>query len=66
MGCADDGRTLGDVPQEEHPHGGEQQGACEHEETRVAEGQLEANTQTRGSIHGLLLMAGAWFKCSMR
>ena len=49
-----DERTLGDVTQEEHPHGGEQQGAREHEEPRVAEGQPEANAQTRGSIHDLL------------
>ena len=50
----DDERTLGDVAQEEQPHGGEQQGTCEHEEPGVAEGEFEADAQTRGSIHGLL------------
>ena len=43
---------VGDVAQQEHPHGGEQQGAGEHEEAGVAEGELEANAQPRGSIHG--------------
>src|SRR5437868_10788535 len=38
----------GEVP------GGEQYGTCEHEEAGVAEGELEANAQTGGSIHGLL------------
>jgi two-component system sensor histidine kinase VanS len=32
----------------------EQEGTCEHEEAGVAEGEFEANTQTGGSIHGLL------------
>ena len=50
----DDGLASGHVSQEEHPHGAEQQGACEHDEAGVAEGEFEANTQTRGSIHGLL------------
>jgi hypothetical protein len=50
----DEERTIGDVTQQEDPYGGEQQGACEHEEPGVAEGELEANAQTRGSIHGLL------------
>ena len=45
---------VGDVSQEEDPHGGEQQGAGEHEEAGVAEGEFEANAQTGGSIHGLL------------
>ena len=36
---------VGDVAQEEHPHGAEQQGAGEHEEAGVAEGELEANAQ---------------------
>ena len=45
--------TVGDVAQQEHPHDGEQQGAREHEEPGVAEGELEANAQTGGSIHGL-------------
>ena len=49
-----DAGPLGYVAQEEHPHDGEQQGAGEHEEAGVAEGELEANAQTRGSIHGLL------------
>ncbi len=50
----DDERTLGYVTQEEHPHGGEQQGTREHEESGVAEGELEANAQPRRSIHALL------------
>ena len=45
----DVGRTT-----QEHPPGSEQQDAGEHEEAGVAEGELEANTQARGSIHGLL------------
>ena len=44
--------TVGYVAQQEHPHDGEQQGAGDHEEAGVAEGELEANAQTRGSIHG--------------
>src|SRR5437764_727908 len=47
-------RTVGDVTQEEQPHGGEQQGTCEHEEAGVAEGELEPNAQPRRSSHGLL------------
>ena len=43
---------VGYVAQQEHPHDGEQQGAGEHEEPGVAEGELEANAQARGSIHG--------------
>ena len=39
--------AVGYVPQEEHPHDGEQQDAGEHEEAGVAEGELEANAQTR-------------------
>ena len=38
----------GEVPR------GEQHGTGEHEEAGVAEGELEANAQTRRSIHGLL------------
>ena len=38
----------GEVP------GGEQHGAGEQEEAGVAEGELDANTQARGSIHALL------------
>ena len=52
-----------DVAQKEHPHGGEQQGAGEHEEAGVAEGELEANAQTRGSIHGLLPRARCLVEC---
>ena len=44
-------RRVGDVAQEEHPHDGEQQGAGDHQEPGVAEGELEANAQPRGSIH---------------
>ena len=49
----------GEVP------GGEQHGTCEHEEAGVAEGELEANAQTRGSIHAPLPRARVWF-VSMR
>mgnify|MGYP006198358415 CR=1 FL=1 len=49
-----DDRAVGYVSQEEHPHDGEQQDAGDHQEAGVAEGELEANAQTRGSIHGLL------------
>ena len=45
---------VGDVTQQEHPHGGEQQGAGEHEEAGVAEGELEADAQPGRSIHGRL------------
>jgi hypothetical protein len=58
-----DERLLGDVTQEEQPHGGEQQGTGEHEEAGVAEGEFEANTQTRGSIHGLLPDAWCLVEC---
>jgi hypothetical protein len=60
----DEERTVGDVTQEECPHGGEQQGACEHQEAGVAEGEFEANAQTRGSIHGLLPRPGC--RCDTR
>ena len=50
----DEKGTIGDVTQEEYPHGGEQHGTCEHEEPCVAEGEFEANAQARVSIHGLL------------
>ena len=46
-------RIVGYVAQQEHPHDGEQQGAGEHEEAGVAEGELEANAQPGRSIHGL-------------
>jgi hypothetical protein len=49
-----DNRAVGRIPQEEHPDGGEQQGAGEHEEAGVAEGEPEANAQPRRSIHGPL------------
>ena len=49
---SDQDLAVGYVAQEEHPHDGEQQGAGEHEEAGVAEGELEANAQARGSIHG--------------
>ncbi len=55
-------RTVGWV-QVEDDHGGEQQGTCEHEEPGVAEGEFEANTQTRGSIHGLLPRARCLVEC---
>ena len=43
--AGNDQRTVGDVPQEEQPHGGKQQGACQHEEAGVAEGEFEPNAQ---------------------
>ena len=49
FGCAS--VRLGCAAQEEHPHGGEQQDAGEHEEPGVAEGELEADAQTRRPIH---------------
>ena len=55
-------RAIGDVAQQEHPHGREQQGAREHEEAGVAEGELEANAQPGGSSHGLLPRA----RCPVR
>ena len=53
-GVRGDQHSVGHVAQQEHPHDREQQGTGEHEERGVAEGELEANAQTRGSIHGLL------------
>ena len=47
----------GEVP------GGEQHGTCEHEEAGVAEGEFEANAQTRGPIHGLLPHARCLVAC---
>ena len=58
-----DGLAPGHVSQEEHPHGAEQQGAGEHEEAGVAEGEFEANAQTRGSIHGRLPHARCLVGC---
>ena len=49
-----DDRAVGDVAQEEHPHGRKQQGARDHQEAGVAERELEANARTGGSTHGLL------------
>ena len=42
---------------------GEQHGAREHEEAGVAEGELEANAQTGGSIHALLPRARCPVAC---
>ena len=53
VGVAEE-RAIGDVAQEEHPHGREQQGAREHEEGGVAERELEADAHPGGPIHGLL------------
>ena len=61
-GVGDD-RAVGHVAQEEHPHGREQQGTGEHEEAGVAEGEFEADAQTRGSIHGLLPRARCLVAC---
>jgi len=36
-------RAVGHVTQEEHPHSGEQQAACEHEEPGITEGEFEAD-----------------------
>lgn len=47
----------------EHPHGREQQGARQHDEAGVAEGELEAGAQARGSIHGLLLHCRCPVQC---
>src|SRR5918995_6050839 len=64
--------TVGYVSQEElkrlpllagEPRGGEHQGTCEHEEADVAEGELEANTQTWGSIHARLPRARGSVEC---
>ncbi len=52
-GGAGPDQELGYVAQQEHPHDGEQQGAGDHDEAGVAERELEANAQARGSIHGL-------------
>ena len=55
--------TVGYVSQEElkrlpglagEPRGGEHQGTCKHEEPGVAQGELEANAQTRRPIQVLL------------
>ena len=46
----------GEVP------GGEQHRAGEHEEAGIAEGELEADAQARGSIHALLLGAVGWLR----
>ena len=48
---------------QEHPHRREQQGACEHEEAGVAEGEFEANAQTRVSIHAPLPHARCRVPC---
>ena len=63
--CAvdDDGLASGYVSQEEHPHGAEQQGAGDHDEAGIAEGEFEANAQPRGSIHGLLPHARRPVEC---
>ena len=49
--AADQHRSVGDVAQEEQPHGREQQGAGEHQEPGVAEGELEADAHPRRPIH---------------
>lgn len=41
------GWWVGYVSQEEHPHGGEQQGICGHEEVGVAEGKLRRTLKPR-------------------
>ena len=54
------------VSQEERPHRPEQQAAGDHEEAGVAEGEFEANTPARASIHGLPLSAPVSGRVSMR
>ena len=44
-------QDVGHIAQQEHPHDGEQQRTGEHDQTGVAEGELEADAQARGSIH---------------
>jgi hypothetical protein len=46
--------TDGHAAQQEHPHSGEQQGTGHHEESRVAQGEFEANAQTERPIDGSL------------
>ena len=58
-------RPIGDVTQQEHPDRRQQQAAGEHEEAGVAEGELEANAQAGGSIHGLSSL-GARRRCGTR
>jgi hypothetical protein len=55
--------VVGYVTQQEHPHDGEQRDAGEHEEAGVAEGEFEANTQTRGSIDGPVPHARCLVEC---
>src|SRR5262249_49700613 len=52
-------RAVRHVAQQERPHGGEEQCAGEHQEARVAEREFEANTQTRASLHCVLLHAAS-------
>ena len=47
----DDGLSSGHVPQQEQPHGRQQQRAGEHDEAGIADGELEADTGTGGPIH---------------
>ena len=46
----------GEVP------GGEQYGTCDHQEAGVAEGELEASTETGRSIHALSVRPGVWLR----
>ena len=55
----------GHVAQQEHPDGGEQQGAREHEEAGVAERELEADAHAGLPIHGLL-RSPAGCRCGSR
>ena len=52
-----------DIPQQEHPHDREQQGACQQKEAGVAEGQFEANARTGGPIHRFLPPAWQQVRC---
>ena len=64
-----DDHAVGHVPQQEQPDHGEQQRTGNHEERRVAEGELQANAQTgrlamvpptRGVALGVDAIADAW------
>ena len=50
-GCHRTVGWVGYVTQQEHPHDCEQQGAGNHEEAGVAEGEFDANAQAGRSIH---------------
>jgi hypothetical protein len=72
VGWVEDAREVGEpgneaaggiASQEEHPDGREHQGTGDHEEADVAQGELEANAESRLSIHALLSLARHRVKC---